>query len=701
MNFNVIFEYGYAIALNKKIHPIVNNNFDFKKIERFFDPILGVGIGKYTKNKLALKLMKKRFWEKGIQDFLFNFEETDLLNDDTKIDADHLLYLSNADDQQVSEAIESELDMSSINIIYDKPQEDTNSLIWYSKQIKRSYAVIIDMGLSNIDDNFKHFLKYALVAGLSIGSGRRTLILSSVHSKRPADIISIIKTYNAPKDARKYVNKFINHHANSFALINAYKTTKIAERSSVFDQIDLGEHVAENDLAFLKSSYISNPQYMSLDKPGYKLIIGRKGTGKTAAFLVFKGIGKEKNEVVINQFFDKYNLNDIYDLTLTFETENDKNKIVNAFWKFIIFSIICYHVMKDIKSANKYVYADKLDFDNEFLNFAESVGFFSNGKSITENLLDIIEQIRAKGEYTVKDIQTEFYQNEILKLRNAVINYLIKSQKSLYLNIDGLDSNLTLQNDSKIISLILYNLHEVCASLFRKKLQNIYINLFIRTDLYDSFKDKITEKDKINKVFFSWSDETLLRLINTRLQQNSINHILDLLSEDLNMNIFMKKMNKYVFKRPRDYIYIFNIFIQLARYLKEDKISTKIFNEALEYYSLHINESIEAELMSMPFRIATNELFNYIKNLNNDKEKIPLSIFSQALDYFSLSESDKLQLLIFLLKNEILVILENNKPIEWNNLIDPLSKLRIIISTQQRVYLLFHPILQTLLDRHY
>ena len=45
LNFNVVFEYGYAIGLSKKIYPVVNSSFDFRKIDRFLHPMVGVGMG--------------------------------------------------------------------------------------------------------------------------------------------------------------------------------------------------------------------------------------------------------------------------------------------------------------------------------------------------------------------------------------------------------------------------------------------------------------------------------------------------------------------------------------------------------------------------------------------------------------------------------------------------------------------------------
>ena len=59
LNFNVIFEYGFSLGLGKKIHPIVGADFNFKNVERFLQPLLGIGLGTYERNKLSQKLQKK------------------------------------------------------------------------------------------------------------------------------------------------------------------------------------------------------------------------------------------------------------------------------------------------------------------------------------------------------------------------------------------------------------------------------------------------------------------------------------------------------------------------------------------------------------------------------------------------------------------------------------------------------------------
>lgn len=699
LNFNVVFEYGYSLGLDKKVYPIVRNDFDFDDIDRFIKPLLGIGIGRYDQSKFAQKILKKRFWEKGKSNYLFKFDNSEILDDATTISANSILYLKNADKVLVSEEIENQLTQSRFNIIVDDPKEDSNSMIWYNKQIKKSYAVVIDLGLATATESLNHYLKCALIAGMSVATGRRTLILSSVHTKKPSDIISIIKQYTSPKNARQIVEKFLNLHSNSLTAVNSYLETIHESKESVFDQIDLGEHVAENDTYHLSKNFIETQEYLELEKPGYKLIIGRKGTGKSAAFQKFK-MQKRGDTIVVSKLFNQYNLDDIYDLTNTFEMDNDKSKIVIAFWKYVLLSIITKELHAYLK--NKKLTETFNESEHEFYYNCQQLEFINNDKSITENLVEIISNIKETGCQDVKSLQRNFYSNDIISLSKITTDYLKNNRVNLFFNIDGLDSNLSLISNSKLISLIIYNLHSVCTTLFPNDYINYSLNLFIREDIYDTFKERINQKDKLRKVIYKWNMEALLRMINKRLQDNGITNITELLADEFNIKILMDKLEKYIYPRPRDYIFVFNHLVQIAKIHKLEHINSRVFNEMLDYYGYHIFEAIEAELVSLSATINLGEFLNGIKSLINKNEKIPIEYFEGLLDTLNIHNQARDEFLTFLLKIEFMYFIENNNPVVWSELIDPKSKLKYIFDhSKQKKQFLFHPIINFLISRHF
>ncbi|MCP5061348.1 MAG: hypothetical protein GY936_02665 [Ignavibacteriae bacterium] len=698
LNFNVVFEYGYSLGLGKKIYPTVNSEFDFNDIDRFLKPLLGIGIGRYDKNKFSQKILKKKFWEKGKTNYLFGFDNSDILDNKTNIKANSVLYLKNIDRLVVTEEIENQLLQSSFNLIIDDPKEDINNMVWYNKQIKKSIAVVIDLGMSNKEENLNHYLKCALIAGLSVATGRRVLLLSSVHAPKPSDIISIIKQYNSAKSAKQFVEKFIKQHSNFLSVINSYIHALDEEKKSPFDMIDLGEHVAENDTYHLRKNFVETPEYLELSKPGYKLIIGRKGTGKSAAFQKFK-MEERDDTIVVSKFFNQYNLDDIYDLTKSFEKDNDKNKVVIAFWKYVLFSIITKELYKYLTNKNE-TYLNKSE--REYFVECQKFAFVSNDKSITENLVEIVNSIRSKDESSVKFLQKQFYSNEVVVLSKLTTTYLVKNHIKLFVNVDGLDSNLNVESNSKLISLILYNLNEVCTTIFPNDYSDYSINLFLREDIYDIFKEKITQKDKLRKIIYKWDMETLLRMINKRLKSNGIDNITELLADEFNMKILTDKLDKFIYSRPRDYIFVFNNLIQFSKIYKLDKINSRAFNEMLDYYASHIFESIEAELLSLDVEINYGEFLNGIKRVSNNNAKIPIDYFEGLLDTLSITDNKREIFLTFLLKIEFMYLLENNHLVVWSKLIDPQTKLKYFFEhSNDRKQFQFHPIIHFLLEKHF
>jgi len=147
LNFNVLFEYGYSIGIGKKIYPIVNENFDFGNVDRFINPLLGIGIGRYKNNKLANKIFKKKFWEREPKTSVFDFGSGDILSDNTKIHANSVLHVKNIDNAEINGVAENALDKYDCNRITDDSMEERNSIVWYSKQLKKTAIVIIIWGL--------------------------------------------------------------------------------------------------------------------------------------------------------------------------------------------------------------------------------------------------------------------------------------------------------------------------------------------------------------------------------------------------------------------------------------------------------------------------------------------------------------------------------------------------------------------------
>ena len=225
----------------------------------------------------------------------------------------------------------------------------------------------------------------------------------------------------------------------------------------------------------------------------------------------------------------------------------------------------------------------------------------------------------------------------------------------------------------------------------------------MRTDLYIAFREKITEKDKITKLFFSWQPEYLLQIINYRLNENDINHISDLLHESFNIASLMRKIDRFIYHRPRDFVFLFNNLIQIAKSLKKNTIDNKVFSEALDYYALHVSESFEAEFMTLTHNIDYSEFMTNIKDAfeKKNENRIRVKKLISLLNDMDVAANDIQSFLSYLLQIKLLQLHQDGKPIEWNKLSRPSLKLSKIIKASHNRYFYFPDIIQKVLNDFY
>jgi len=142
--------------------------------------------------------------------------------------------------------------------------------------------------------------------------------------------------------------------------------------------------------------------------------------------------------------------------------------------------------------------------------------------------------------------------------------------------------------------------------------------------------------------------------------------------------------------------------IAIAKSQKLDLINSKVFNEALDYYSLHVYESLEAEILSLGYEIKFGEFLNGIRHSINESDKIPIEYFNKILNDLKIETKNHSSFVLFLLNIEFIYFIENNQRVNWSTLIDPDSKLSFILSdTQERKYFAFHPSVNILLSKHF
>jgi len=186
-NFNVYYEVGFAIGQGKIIAPVLNTSFAkaTEDIQRdgLFD---NIGYCGYENSEELIKIFKEipgnvllDLYAKSANQsqplfVLDTFRKTDFRN------------------AIISSVKESRIFYRSFDPV-ETPRFSTLSMI---AEISASGGVIVPLLAPHIDDAERHNLRAALLAGLSHGMGRRTLLLQREHEHQivPADYREFVHT---------------------------------------------------------------------------------------------------------------------------------------------------------------------------------------------------------------------------------------------------------------------------------------------------------------------------------------------------------------------------------------------------------------------------------------------------------------------------------------------------------------------------
>ena len=325
---------------------------------------------------------------------------------------------------------------------------------------------------------------------------------------------------------------------------------------------------------------------------GYKyLIIGRKGTGKSAYSSKLQKISKEKTDLVVKQI----KLND-FQFT-TFKKCNIDSDIVgnnkyNLPWKIILLTNICKIFYDDfeiteVKEFNEVIHILKemdLFLDISFNNKITKIQKLKAGMN-----LGIID---ASIESQVGDKPTDYIDrlSIMVKLLSDTLSNLELNNRKLIFILDGLDDLLRIKTEqSVILSSLIRSIDEI-NELFVQKGQSTKIILLIREDMLNKLVD--TDLNKIirdSAMLINWTTTPtdLKKLVDLRFiysgSERKEDCWLDILPNMINYKSSWDYLIQNTLLKPRDLLQFFSVLQDL--FPEKEKINDSECKKAIKEYS--------------------------------------------------------------------------------------------------------------------
>ena len=249
-----------------------------------FQSLSTIGYSRYKNSKnITQKLLKKRPWNRKPP-----LPRPTMLEGRPSGNATSVLYLKSPNDDEPSLRITEALRRPRVDLITDDPNEIAfRPITWYLSKLETSFAVVIDLGSRpDTSEDREYHAKCALIAGVAVASGRQLLICGHEWNTAPLDYANLFQPYKTASQASSITTKFVDQIETYSVEFDIQESTALTPLPShdlpLPRRISVGEYIAEDELPDLGSYFVESHQSHSLLDGGFKIIVGRKGTGKSA-----------------------------------------------------------------------------------------------------------------------------------------------------------------------------------------------------------------------------------------------------------------------------------------------------------------------------------------------------------------------------------------------------------------------------------
>jgi hypothetical protein len=515
-NVNVTFEIGYAIASNKRIYLLVNKGL---KSEKHIFSQIGI-----------FDTLGYREYENSDQlcSFLPNVLPTGSIKLPHGTDERRPVFILETPvrDDTIGRLI-ARVKFARIQYRSFIAKEEPRLAASYAiDHVAKSIGVVVPLLSLQYEHSEVHNIRGAFVAGLAHALDKELLILQSADGPAPIDVRDFVRSYRDPKQIDEYVHAFAYQvHAKKYADVRP-----IEEKEELLRSISVGDPVAENEFQSLVDYYVKTDQFEKVVRGEASLVVGRKGTGKTALFFQARDRVRRKiNNVVLDLKPEGYQLTKLREEVLEYLSDGAKSHLLVAFWEYLLYMELAHKILRDDRTTHLRKRAlhqayEKLQQQYETAATADAEADFS------ERLLRLSDEISSRystafqGEpgqrLTTNEVTELLHSDQLPKLRDALSTYL-REKEQVWLFFDNLDKGWTAFGPSQADLTVLKCLIEASRKLQRQMTRadvDFHSVIFIRNDVFELLMKSTPDFGKENTVSLDWKrPEMLAEILRRRL----------------------------------------------------------------------------------------------------------------------------------------------------------------------------------------
>lgn len=607
LNFNVTYEIGYALGKSKRVLFVKNKSLQSQGLK-----ISDVGI----------------FDTLGFQEYQNSLELSGFLNNASawkSIDVSAALnlkapvyLLDTPHKTDWSTRIISRIKKGGFIFRNFDPNE-TPRLSAYDaiNQVAQSYGVVVPLLSTGATGAAIHNMRAAFIAGLADGMGKAMCILQSGDEPVPVDYRDFVQVTYHPNDVNRAIEVFASDVTQAFQQLEASGAKP--ERSFI-KKLNLGATSAENEMRDLERYYLETDQFLKSLRGEAHLVVGRKGSGKSAIFLQIRDAERDKNRnknIVLDLKPDGYKLIKFKERILQFLSEGTYQHTITAFWEYVLLLEICYKILE--KDKQRHIHDHRLyEGYRELAELYRREDYDSEG-DFSERMSMLMEKIYS--EYQSKYGSTEsvnlssfevtelLYKHDVKQLKQKLGRYL-ENKQVLWLLFDNIDNGWPTSGLKHEDLLMVRALIDATRKIERQfSSDNIKVRsvVFLRNDVYELLVKETSDRGKEASVVLDWTDSDLLReLVRLRIVSNGLEDDLDFKSAWLRLFVSHYKgeeTSQFLIERslmrPRFLLNLINHCKSFAINLNHEIIEGSDIEKGIAAYSADLLRDIGYELQDV------------------------------------------------------------------------------------------------------
>ncbi|WP_416150249.1 P-loop ATPase, Sll1717 family [Salipaludibacillus sp. HK11] len=612
LNFNVLFELGYAIGRNKKIFVSINDNIknavrEYQKLNL----LTNVGFSTYSNSSDIFEaFLKEKPWEDKDKTLIKSI----MTNVTPK--SDKLFYVKSPIDTEASAKLSIEIKHSELASIVDDPKEGTpQNLKWYIESVLGSVGTVIQLLSNSHQDNEIMNAKNSFLGGLAKGLGVNVIMLAhNPFFKPPIDYIDILKVHSTAQECTDFIKEWLLNVEDRYLERKSDYGEHLQKEKAMnkLKNLFIGQAVAENESSELVDYFVETREYREALNSQQTLFVGRKGTGKTANLYKIANVLSEdkRNFVCIIQPVG-HEIEGVINMLRQSIPKSEKGYLVESIWKYLIYTELAKSFYEYIDNQPKHIGFSPEEV--ELIDFVKTHEKMINA-DFTLRLENAVNSLCALDKHESIDAQrvkvSEILHEKMISQLRKKLGEVLKDKNKVSILIDNLDA--AWKNDKSIgdLSEFLFGLINITRKItdefkksdFRYSSVNLSLIAFLRSDIFRQLLPFVGERDKIPHSKLVWKDRDLLfRIIEDRIEfsLDTITSPDELWNDYFCDSVNEKSLKDYVMgliiPRPRDIIYLFNAAIEEAVNRGHTKVEEKDFISAEEKYSHYAFNSVLAE----------------------------------------------------------------------------------------------------------